>query len=84
MSSLASETGLLLNNSGTENFANGTTRNFKDFSACFLSVLAYSVFNLTTPHRVANFYDKQPFGEVTKFSEDGKVINWLTGKHIQH
>ena len=33
----------------------------KDSSICFLSGSDYSVFNLTTTDRVANFCDKQPF-----------------------
>ena len=33
----------------------------KDSSICFLSGSDHSVFNLTTPDRVANFCDKQPF-----------------------
>ena len=32
----------------------------KEFSICFQSDSDYVVFNLTTPHRVANFCDKQP------------------------
>ena len=58
----------------------------KDSSVCFLCGSDYSVFNLTTPDRFANFCDKQPVlgCKVAKFSTEGTVMNCQTGKYIQH